>query len=153
MILPRQTLVIACGCMALLTATSATIAVRTPPRSEAVTVSVDEIHDANTATIAELGKVAELLYQQADIMARFSHYTDGHTKQTLFCPECGGESKLPPEPEHYDDVDTKPDQDLMGDAAEIQRSLQVFQAHLSGQLIGLKYTLKRLREGAAKRVE
>ena len=45
------------------------------------------------------------------------------------------------------------DQDLMGDAAEIQRSLRVFQAHLSNQLVGVKYTLNRLRAKTTERAE
>ena len=106
-----------------------------------------QIRKENTATIDKVGLASQLLYENSDLMQRFSHYTDGHQKKVMMCPECSvGETSLLGDEEFSAGEDTRPDQSLLQDASEITRSIERMCSSLLIQQDTLTHTLQSLRQ-------
>lgn len=107
------------------------------------------IRNMHTESIEAIGHLSVLMYQNSDLMMRFSHYTDSHPpgEEVLFCPECtlGKSSFLDTYEESAED--TIPDQTLLGDAQEVRGGIRGIAEGLLIQRQSLSHTLKRLREG------
>jgi len=120
-----------------------------PIDSELSRMQVIQLRAENTGSMNGLGQVSELLYENSDLMQRFSHYTDGHPRKVMVCPECsvGEESIFGPE-EITVDEDTHVDQSLVEDGLEVKQGIDRIRTSLLNQNQTLSYTLKRLRENA-----
>ena len=113
-----------------------------------------DLREQNTKIIQLFGELADDLYNNSDIMARFSHYTDNHQQVVTFCPECfnGNHDNLSESgyrivpPEEIIHIDSKSDATLYDDTVEIIERLQRIQSSLGTQKVCLTHTLNVLRE-------
>lgn len=114
-------------------------------------INEKELRMMHTAAIDALGELAAQNELNADIMMRYSHYTEPHREMALMCPECTKDEKpidvgtFAPEEER--NVDTKPDQGHVEDAGEILTSILQMGTHAKFQTRKLEHTLMRLRQG------
>ncbi|MCH2203864.1 MAG: hypothetical protein MK102_18010 [Fuerstiella sp.] len=110
--------------------------------------SIADVIKENSRVIDEIGKAAALMTECSDIIMRYSHFTDNHTEQVIFCPECGTRGPVHEEPEIEDTEEEYPatiDQ-LLKDSDELRRGVGSIIIGLRLQRTGLRHHLKRLRE-------
>ena len=108
--------------------------------------------DVSTRTLPVLGQLADAQTRLSDVLMRFSHYTDQHPSgRRLFCPECSGRSvplqrKMP-----LVSPPTLPTLAHALDAAvEIHRGSRSLLTGMQSQHTAALYTLRRMRERAAR---
>ena len=130
-------------------ATGATAVFVLPIDSEISRMQSIQLRSQNTVSIDKVGVASELLYENSDLMQRFSHYTDGHHEKVMLCPECSvGEKSIFGEEEVPLHEDSRPDQSLLKDAYEISQGIERMCSSLRVQKESLSYTLQRLRKQA-----
>ncbi len=117
--------------------------------SEKEQVEIAAIIQANSKVLDEIGKIGVLMEESTDIIMRFNHFTDGHTKPVKLCPECW------PAPDPDDSAGIEDPEEkipetmpqLLKDSNELHLSMQRLRGHLSSQQFALKRHLKKLRAG------
>ena len=122
------------------------------------------LRKGNEQIYKELELVTNMLYENSDLLMRFTHYQNNHdpeTKQELLCPECT--SLWPPEKkkQHWEDFALTPNEemeihnqmisysaeDAIYDTKEIATQIRRLTGGLMIQHDKLKYTLLKMRYG------
>jgi|GEM_PF-3161903 len=107
------------------------------------------IIEVNSKVLDEIGKIATLMEESTDMIMRFNHFTDGHTKPVKLCPECWPA----PEPDDTADIEESDEKipetmvQLLKDSNELHMSMRRLRGHLSSQQFALKRHLMKLRAG------
>lgn len=104
----------------------------------------------NTETVRSLGHVAALLYDNSDLLMRYSHWTVGHTEVVPLCPECFNSDISQESDEFIAEINRSPDgvtsDDLVKDSEEIYRAVGATKMAIFRQRSPLVRTLERLRD-------
>ncbi len=114
------------------------------------------IHENNARALWLGADVANLCYENSDLMMRFSHYTDHHPPgaEIPFCPECTKDKKPVGGPAIFYNSDQPgldlPPTSVVKDSREIMNDIGRSLSSLKIQNTTLKYTLRRLREKAGQ---
>ena len=107
--------------------------------------------DNNGVMYEKIDLIFHQLYNNSDIVQRFSHYTDDHSVSKMFCPECS-------EAEMYDIKSEIAKNDFTGedvyptfqqineDSEDMISSLTRIEQSLANQYHALNHTYKRLKE-------
>jgi hypothetical protein len=122
------------------------------------------LREGNEQIYKDLEIVTNMMYENSDLLMRFSHYQNNHdpeTKQELLCPECT--SLWPPEKnkKHWQDFTLTPaegmkvyneavlysSEDAIYDTKEIATQIRSLTSSLVIQHDKLKYTLLKMRYG------
>lgn len=119
--------------------------------------TVGELHTVqktNTAIVKSLGHSAALLYDNSDLLMRYNHWTVGHPKEALFCPECVSDDISQTSGEWIAEIDSSPSgvtsNDIVKDSEEVYTAVGAINMAILQQRAPLVLTLKRLRDKGLK---
>jgi len=120
-------------------------------------MTVGELHTVqktNTEIIKKFGRSAALLYDNSDLVMRYSHWTLGHPQRVMFCPECYGTPISNTADELIDRINQSPSgvtsDDIVRDADEIDRAVSSVNTTIYGQRRSLLFSLMQLRYKGVK---
>jgi len=112
---------------------------------------LQQVQVANTEIIKKIGHSAALLYDNSDLIMRYSHWTVGHVNRATFCPECYGTAISNTSEKLIAEINNSPSgvtsNDLVKDSEEIERAVGSINNTIYGQRRALLFSLMRLRNG------
>ncbi len=108
-----------------------------------------QVQETNTEIIKKFGRSAALLYDNSDLVMRYSHWTVGHPQRVTFCPECYGTKISNTSEQAIAEISRSPSgvtsDDIVKDADEIDRAVSSVNSTIYGQRRSLLFSLMRLR--------